>query len=194
MVAKTRWRAASRSVFWYTIRMFSQTAEYALRIVVYLASLNGRAATIRQIATVTKVPEGYLAKILRSLSRAKILSSQRGSHGGSTLSRPPGAITVFDVLEAVAPIQRITTCPLGLKSHGVNLCPLHRRMDDAIASVERAFRDSTIADLLAEPTTSTPLCEGPIAHGVVFEEPEKPAPVTPIVPLTVTGGGRNQKR
>ena len=155
--------------------MFSQTAEYALRIVVYLASLKGQPATIRQIAGVTRVPEGYLAKVLQSLSRAKILSSQRGLHGGSTLSRSAGQISVYDVIEAVAPLPRITTCPLGLKSHGVNLCPLHRRLDDAMASVERAFRDSTIADLLAEPTTSTPLCEGPVAHPVVFDDRTKRA-------------------
>lgn len=173
------------------MRMFSQTAEYALRIVVYLASLNGRPATIRQIAIVTKVPEGYLAKVLQALGRAKILSSQRGLHGGSTLSRPAERISVYDVMEAVAPIQRITTCPLGLKSHGGNLCPLHRRLDDAMASVERAFRDSTIADLLAEPTSSTPLCEGPVAHGVEFDDGNRAsAPVR----LTTPARGRNQKK
>jgi Rrf2 family protein len=166
--------------------MFSQTAEYALRIVVYLASLKGQPATIRQIAGVTKVPEGYLAKVLQSLSRAKILSSQRGLHGGSTLSRPPEQISVYDVMEAVSPLPRITTCPLGLKSHGVNLCPLHRRMDDAMASVERAFRDSTIADLLAEPTTSTPLCEGPVAREVAFEDAPKGSTALPVVSTTTS--------
>jgi Rrf2 family protein len=174
--------------------MFTQTAEYALRIVVYLASLKGAPATIRQIAAVTKVPEGYLAKVLQALSRAKILSSQRGLHGGSTLSREPAQISVYDVMEAVSPLPRITTCPLGLKSHGVNLCPLHRRMDDAMASVERAFRDSSIADLLAEPTTSKPLCEGPVAHEVVFEEGQKPQSAVPIVPLTTPPRRRNGKR
>jgi Rrf2 family transcriptional regulator, nitric oxide-sensitive transcriptional repressor len=174
--------------------MFSQTAEYALRIVVYLASLKGAPATIRQIAGVTKVPEGYLAKVLQSLSRARILSSQRGLHGGSTLSRPAEQLSVYDVLDAVSPLPRITTCPLGLKSHGVNLCPLHRRMDDAMASVERAFRDSTIADLLAEPTTSTPLCEGPVAREVVFEDGEKSPAKGAIVPLTTPRRRRNGNR
>lgn len=139
--------------------MFSQTAEYALRVIVYLASLGQSPATIRQIASATRVPEGYLAKVLQSLSRAELIRSQRGLHGGSVLTRAPGSIRVFDVLQAVDPIQRITSCPLGLKSHGVNLCPLHRRLDSAIALVEEAMKDSTIADLLTEENPSRPLCD-----------------------------------
>jgi Rrf2 family transcriptional regulator, nitric oxide-sensitive transcriptional repressor len=50
---------------------------------------------------------------------------------------------------------------LGLKSHGVRLCPLHKRLDDALAMVENAFARTTLAEVLAEPTTSVPLCEFP---------------------------------
>jgi Rrf2 family transcriptional regulator, nitric oxide-sensitive transcriptional repressor len=139
--------------------MFSQTAEYALRIMVYLASLGDRSATISQISQATRTPAGYLAKILRNLAKAHLLRSQRGLHGGSTLARPADQVTVYDVVQAVDPIQRITTCPLGLKNHGVNLCPLHRRLDEAIASVERAFRATTLAEVVAEPTRSKPLLD-----------------------------------
>lgn len=137
--------------------MISLTAEYALRVVVYLATLKDQPATTKQIAAVTRVPEGYLSKILQSLARAGLLESQRGLHGGSTLLRPPERINVLEVIEAVAPIPRIHSCPLNLPAHGTNLCPLHRRLDDAIAMVERAFQKSTIAELLAEPTESVPL-------------------------------------
>jgi len=143
--------------------MFSQTAEYALRIVVYLASLEAKApATITQIAAATHTPPGYLAKVLRQLSRAKLIHSQRGPHGGSVLARDAKHISVYDVIHAVDPIQRITTCPLGIRSHGVNLCPLHRRLDGAIAMVERAFKDSPIAELIvARGGGSRALCDEP---------------------------------
>jgi Rrf2 family protein len=139
--------------------MFSQTAEYALRTVVFLGTLGERPATTSQIAAATRVPVGYLAKILNSLVRAGIVSSQRGPGGGSVLARPPVELTVYDVVTAIAPLPRIQTCPLGLASHGTRLCPLHRRLDDAMAMVEQAFRESRIADLLAEPTTSIPLVD-----------------------------------
>jgi len=137
--------------------VISQTAEYALRIIIYLASLDGAPATIAQIASATKTPQGYLSKVLRNLAKGGLLRSQRGLHGGSTLARPPADMTVWDVVEVVDPIQRIRTCPLGLKNHGVALCPLHRRLDQAIASVEAAFRATTIADVVAEPSASRPL-------------------------------------
>lgn len=157
--------------------MFSQTTEYALRVVVYLASLEGTPATINQMASATKAPAGYLAKVLLSLSKAGLVRTQRGLHGGSVLDRPAVQITVYDVIQAVDPIRRITSCPLGLKNHGVNLCPLHRRLDEAIASVESAFRASTIAELVAEPAASRPL-QGPV--------PTRPA--TGLVPLAVLEG------
>jgi Rrf2 family nitric oxide-sensitive transcriptional repressor len=140
--------------------VISQTTEYALRIIVYLASLNGEAATTAQIASATQVPQGYLSKVLRNLARGGLVHSQRGLHGGSTLARSPDLMTVLDVVEVVDPIQRIRTCPLGLKSHGVALCPLHRRLDEAMASVEAAFRATTIAEVVAEPSASKPLVDG----------------------------------
>ncbi len=140
--------------------MFSQKTEYALRTMVYLASLGERTPTIPQIAAATKVPPAFLAKILRELAIGGLIRSQRGLHGGSTLARPADKITVYDVLQAVDPIQRITTCPLGLKNHGVNLCPLHRRLDEAIGAVEKAFRATTLADMVADPSPIKPLSDG----------------------------------
>ena len=146
--------------------MFSQTLEYALRVVVYIASVGGKPATTSQIARATKVPESYLSKVLQGLSRGGIVSSQRGLHGGSTLSKPADELTLFDVAQAIDPLPRITACPLGLKGH-IKLCPVHQRLDDAMSDVERVFRASTIAELLSKPSASKPLCdalEAPDSH------------------------------
>lgn len=141
--------------------MLSQTVEYALRAMVYLAGCNAEPQPTEQIAEKTKVPAPYLAKVLQNLTRKGLVRSQRGVRGGFLLAQSPEAITILDVVNAVEPIQRIKTCPLELKSHGVRLCPLHFRMDRALAMVEDAFRQSTLAEILAEPTTSVPLCEFP---------------------------------
>jgi Rrf2 family nitric oxide-sensitive transcriptional repressor len=142
--------------------MFSQTVEYALRTVICLADGAPSSFTTEQIAAKTLVPKAYLSKVIQGLCGAGILNSKRGAGGGVTLARQPNELTILDVVNAVEPIIRIRHCPLGLKSHGVNLCPLHKKMDDALATVEDAFRSTTLSDILAEPTQSHPLCDAPL--------------------------------
>jgi Rrf2 family transcriptional regulator, nitric oxide-sensitive transcriptional repressor len=141
--------------------MFSQTVEYALRAVVFLARRTDEPSTIEDVAEATRTPPMYLAKILQGLVRAGVLRSKRGVHGGVMLARPPEELTILEVVNAVEPIKRIKSCPLGLASHGVNLCPLHRRLDAALEMVESAFGGTTLAEVLKEPTSSVPLCDFP---------------------------------
>jgi Rrf2 family protein len=138
--------------------MISQTAEYALRAITHLAFNAEAPQTNKQISATTLVPMPYLSKVLQSMARAGLIRSHRGLRGGFTLAKSPEDLTVYEVIDAVDPLLRIRSCPLGLRSHGINLCPLHRRLDDAMGMVEKAFRDSTIADIISEPTESKPLC------------------------------------
>ena len=139
--------------------MISQTVEYALRAIVTIAQHGGQPCTAQQISKITQVPAPYLSKLMQGLVRAGIASSQRGLHGGFVLTKEPGELTIWDVVDAVEPFQRIHKCPLNITSHGSTLCPLHRRLDTAMAMVEEQFRSATIADLLNEPGAVTPLCQ-----------------------------------
>ncbi len=139
--------------------MISKTAEYALRAVVFLAMNPGSAYNGHQIANQTKVPSAYLSKVLKSLVSAGLIQSQPGLRGGFTLVKQPHELNLLEVLNAVEPLQRIRTCPLGLQSHGTILCALHKRLDATMESIEHAFAETTIAALLANPTPSIPLYE-----------------------------------
>ena len=139
--------------------MFSQTTEYALRAVVFLADADEGSSTAQRIADVTQVPRDYLSKVLRELGRAGIVSAQRGKHGGFRLARSPEELTIFDVVEAVDPVQRIRSCPLGLRAHQTQLCRLHRRLDDAMLHIERELRGATVAELMQPEGNIRPLCE-----------------------------------
>lgn len=138
--------------------MFSQTAEYALRAMVHLAATRS-STTLRseEISRATCVPAKYLSKVLRDLVVAKLVSSQRGPNGGFTLSRPPKDISLYDVVQAVDPFQRIEGCPLGDSSH-IKLCPLHRRLDDAMSLIQQQFKEISLADILAESSPTPGRC------------------------------------
>lgn len=142
--------------------MLSQTVEYALRAIVYLAGRCEAPCPNDEIAAATKVPSAYLSKVMQNLNRAGLVHSVRGVRGGFLLAKSADELTILEVVNAVEPIQRIRTCPLKLKSHGVRLCPLHKRLDDALATVEQAFGSTTLAEVLAEPSESVPLCDFPV--------------------------------
>jgi len=132
--------------------MFSQTAEYALRAVVFLAESGETRYTTQTIADMTRIPPRYLAKVLNSLARAGILIGQRGIYGGFALSKSPGDISVLEVIQAVDPLKRIYKCPLNLEAHRDQLCPLHARLDASLALIQEDLRRSSVADLLQRPT------------------------------------------
>ncbi len=138
--------------------MISQTAEYALRAVVWLAANPEKPLTAQQIAEATRVPAGYLAKVLQGLSRAGLLHSQRGLGGGFTLARSPSSLTMWEVVQSVDPLKRIHECPLGFEAHRDTLCPLHRQLDEAIANIERSFSSCRISKLIDPNQPSSPLC------------------------------------
>jgi Rrf2 family protein len=147
--------------------MISQTAEYALRAIVYLADQEGIARTTAQIAEATQIPAGYLAKVMQSLGRARLVNSQRGLNGGFTLAIVAQELSVLAVINAVDPIRRFPECPLGIPSHGRRLCPLHHQLDQAAATVEHSFSATMVADLLAVPRERRPLCRFPTTSNAV---------------------------
>jgi Rrf2 family protein len=138
--------------------MLPKTAEYALRAVVWLANKPGQIESAECLAKHTKVPRRYLHTVLQDLVRAKLVHSQSGPGGGYLLSQAPKGVTILDVVNAVAPLDRIRSCPLGLVTH-TRLCPLHRALDQVYAASEEALASVTIDHLLSSTSRIVPLCE-----------------------------------
>ncbi len=128
--------------------MLSQTVEYALRSMAVLAQASPNAKRTSEIARIAKVPPAYLVKILQSLIRAGLVQSKRGVSGGVTLNKAPEQISILDVVNAVDPVPRIRTCPLGLKAHGIKLCPLHSKMDAVLESMEKSFSTTNLSEII----------------------------------------------
>jgi Rrf2 family nitric oxide-sensitive transcriptional repressor len=130
--------------------VFSQTVEYAFRAMVALASGDNSPMTTKRIAEVMQVPPSYLSKVLQALVKGGLVFSTRGLRGGFILARQPEKISLLEIQNCVNPIQRIRSCPLDLTGHNSDLCPLHRRLDQAMGMVENAFADTTLGELLSD--------------------------------------------
>ena len=139
--------------------MFSQTTEYAMRAMSWLALSPERLVPTAELAERTLVPPHYLAKVLQQLAAAQLIQGRRGVRGGYKLSRPARDVTLLDVVQAVAEVKRITTCPLGLANHGPNLCPLHKRVDSAAKAIIDLYGSINLQQLIDDPNANKPLCD-----------------------------------
>ena len=130
--------------------MISRSAEYALRAAACLAEHHGRAITTHHIAEVTNIPASYLAKIMRALVRAGVVASQRGLNGGFVLARRPQEVTLLEVVRVCDEPRTSAECPLHLRAHCANPCPLHRHLGETAARMAESLASITLAALSAE--------------------------------------------
>src|SRR3979411_1193886 len=80
----------------------SQRADYAAHAMVEIARWYGeRPVHATEIAQRQGIPEPYLEQLLLALRRAALVRSYRGPGGGYTLTRPPGAISLADIVAAL---------------------------------------------------------------------------------------------
>lgn len=130
----------------------TRQADYALRAMIYLAQLEPaqRAAT-SQIADVQRIPPSFLAKIISQLSIAGLIHTSRGARGGVSLARPPEAISVLEVVEAIdGPLmlnecsQDEEACPFG------SSCALRPLWCDTQAEMVDRLRKTNFASVLAQ--------------------------------------------
>jgi Rrf2 family protein len=133
----------------------SQGVEWALHCTLMLAQAeDGTVAPRRTLAGFYDLPEAYLAKHLKSLVQAGILTATSGPRGGFRLAQPATRITVLDVVEAIEGKAPLFTCA-EIRQRGAcavprekctTPCLVARVMHDA----EHAWRESLRAVTLAE--------------------------------------------
>jgi Rrf2 family protein len=131
--------------------ILSQTAEHALRAVLYLAGAVDRGhVSAAEVANALGAPPNYLAKTLRLLARRGLLGSVRGAHGGFLLRVPADRLTAAEVVEAVDEVTVPAACLLGdRRCDPARPCDAHARWSELRERILRPLAETTIADLLA---------------------------------------------
>src|SRR5512141_3071848 len=105
----------------------TQTAEYALRAMAYLATLDeGGSVTSADLCVATGIPSAYVSKIMRRLVLAELVAARKGHGGGFALARRPDEIRFLDVLTAVDYPMETDRCAFGWgRCNPTSPCPLH---------------------------------------------------------------------
>jgi len=91
--------------------LITQKKQYALRAVFELARRKGKGPVKSlEIAEAQAIPLRFLEVILSQLKRKGLVASKRGIHGGYTLNRMPGEITVGQIFRLLDDSDGSTEC------------------------------------------------------------------------------------
>ena len=129
----------------------SKKTDYALLALSYLIRTEGtgRAANTREIAEQFDIPVELLAKILQTLTRAKMISSTPGPTGGYRLARPAAAISVGAVVEAIDGPPALAQCMKithsGCEQH--NKCTIREPLERINARIFLMLKQVSLAEI-----------------------------------------------
>ena len=130
--------------------MLSNTAEYALRAMVFLARADPKLTILgRELSSTSGVPARYLSKILLDLKRAGMVTAVRGHGGGYRLSRDPKQIRLIEVVEIFDRPRAHPRCLLSFDKDCTDgtSCSAHERWKQ-VRQVYLNFLESTaLADI-----------------------------------------------
>ncbi len=125
----------------------SQTAQYAVRALLLIASRAPELVRAGELTEAVGAPANYLSKTLHQLVRAGLLSSSRGPTGGFKLAVPADTITLQRVASLFA-LPDNGLCLFGGGKCGEDPdCVVHQRWQLVAQPMDVFFNTTTIADL-----------------------------------------------
>ncbi len=130
--------------------MFSKSCEYGIRAIIYIAaeSNTGKKVSIQEICAAIEAPNHFTAKILQILSRNRLVSSQKGVHGGFYLTNTQRTSKLIDVVTAIDGKTLFTGCGLGLKQCSeTEPCPIHNKFKAIRSGLKKMLEETTIEEL-----------------------------------------------
>ena len=140
----------------------NRIVDYGVLVMTEIARRNACVSTT-ELAAVYGISATIVAKVLKKLARAGLVSSERGSRGGYRLARPADAISLREIVTALEGPISLTFCSSGTSSGRCKTRPLcaatdaMRRLNHL---VNGAFEAVSLEDILRAPASAG---RGPIA-------------------------------
>ncbi len=147
----------------------TKLTDYATVVLTALAARPADVLSAAELAERAGLEMPTVAKLLKPLAQAGLVSGFRGTNGGYRLARPATQITLVEIVEAMEGPLGMTECSLHDSNCGIqDHCGVRanwRRINDVVAD---ALREVTLAQMLA-PATRMPRARKTIplqlAHG-----------------------------
>ena len=149
----------------------SKLTDYGIVLLARFAEEpQGTTLNAREMAESTTLPLPVVSKMLKTLTGAELLRSQRGAKGGYQLVREPAAVTVAELLDVLEGPVALMECAAGPgHCEQEDICSVREPWLRINAAVLRALERVTLADLV-HPSQTTLL-----AIDTIFDASGAPA-------------------
>lgn len=133
----------------------TRLTDYATVVMTVLASQPEAVLSAAELAERSGLEVPTVSKLLKPLAQAGLVEGFRGVRGGYRLARPPAAITLCDIVEAMEGPLAMTECSLDDGECGISQqCGVRakwRRINDVVADALRGVSLAQMLDDLPPP-------------------------------------------
>lgn len=119
--------------------------DYALRLLIHLAGVGDRRASIAEVSEAQAISHTHLMKIANNLAHAGFIEATRGRGGGIRLARPPQDISIGAVIEAMEPNCTLVDCT---GCHLRRICDLPGALGRAMGAFRSVLDGYSLADVV----------------------------------------------
>jgi FeS assembly SUF system regulator len=129
----------------------SRLTDYAIVLLTQMALEGKGIYAASALAEKTFLPLPTVSKVLKQLTKAGVLSAQRGASGGYSLERDPENISVASLIEALDGPIAITDCAGSRDDEACcnvqSTCPVRGNWDKVNVAIRSALEAVSLADM-----------------------------------------------
>lgn len=128
------------------IRM-NKLTDYGVVLLTTFARDPAQGISARELSLRTGIPQPTVVKLLKTLLKAGLLVSQRGTKGGYSLSLPPDEVPISSVIEALEGPLAITECNVPGSCEHERRCPARPNWTAVNEVIHEALSKLTLAQM-----------------------------------------------
>ena len=129
--------------------ILSKLADYGVIVATHLAAFPDRQVNASTVAAETRLPQATVAKLLKALAHAGLVTAARGAGGGYRLARSATAISVAEVVAAIDGDIGLTQCSVHVEECArTTYCPTRPHWAAINRAVGEALSAATLDAML----------------------------------------------